>query len=183
MILIIGWIGTTLYLIGHAYISLLTIWQKKIYYSFNLAAAVCLVFSSVYNESWQAVVINGFWTVISLLLLLKVDLTSTKFSIRQYYAILSLFVLNLMIQSLQQSSLDYAALGWISAYVFSAAYLLFSAEKMCHSHYLLWNFLAATILLPQLWIDQNWPVFGLEIVWAMISIYGVVRKYEETQLI
>ncbi|GHB66255.1 hypothetical protein GCM10008107_14270 [Psychrosphaera saromensis] len=183
MILIIGWFGTFLYLIGHAYISLKQHWHKNTYYTFNLVAAISLIISSVYNASWQAVVVNSFWVIISVLLLLNVNLTSTKFTVRQYYWIFFALVANFVIQSLLKNQLDLASLGWIAAYVFSAVYLLFSAEKMLPRYYLLWNIFAALALLPQLWVDQNWPVFGLEVSWAIISAYGAIRKFEQAHLI
>ncbi len=183
LITAIGWLGTLFYLANHAYISLNKNWKKHIYYGGNAIAAGCLVLSSFYNQSWQAVVINSFWLVISAALLMNANLHALKFSPKLFYIIVGgmmmLFAGGLVIE--QQANL--ALLGWVSAVVFSGCYLLFSQEKMLPRFYLCWNAFAAIALLPQLWLDANWPVFGLEIAWALISIYGAVRRFEEVHLI
>ena len=74
-------------------------------------------------------------------------------------------------------------MGWFSAYIFCFGYLLFSGNKLKHSNYLLLNFVAASSLIPQLWNDQNLPVLTLEIVWAIISLYGVINKVKNAHLI
>jgi hypothetical protein len=183
MILIIGWLGTCIYLIGHAYISIVQGWEQKNYYIINLIAAICLIISSLFNYSWQALMVNLFWMVISILLLLNVNLTASKFTLKQYYWVFGGFLVNFIMQSIYKQEIDLASLGWIAAFVFSSVYLLLSAEKMLPRYYLLWNIFAALALLPQLWVDQNWPVFGLEISWAVISFYGAVRKFEQAHLI
>jgi len=183
MFLFIGWLGTFLYLVGHSYISFTHNWNKKVYYPLNLLAATCLIFISFYQNSWQAVVINSFWAIISILLLLGIDLKHFKFTVRQYNWLFFAFCINFIIQSTLKLEIDLTSLGWISAFVFSAVYLLFSATKMLPRYYLLWNIFAAISLLPQLWIDQNWPVFGLEIIWVIISSYGAVRRFEQAHLL
>ncbi|MGH1373107.1 MAG: CBU_0592 family membrane protein [Cellvibrionaceae bacterium] len=180
---LLGWFGTLLYLINHGYISLITKWKPSLYYGGNLVAALSLVITSVVAQSWQAVVINGFWALISILLLAKVDLK--RFAIAQswYMGGIALLWLWLAVISVQAAALDLTVLGWTSAYVFSLAYLLFSAGRMEPQHYLLWNGYAALALLPQLWLDQNLPVLTLEIAWACLSFYGAARKYSQIHLI
>lgn len=180
---LLGWSGTLLYLINHGYISLVEKWKPSLYYGGNLIAALSLVITSVVTQSWQAVVINGFWALISILLLAKIDLK--RFSIPQswFMAGVGLLWLWLAFTSVRAAAIDLAILGWTSAYVFSLAYLLFSAGHMAPRHYLLWNGYAALALLPQLWLDQNHPVFALEIAWACLSFYGAARKYSQVHLI
>ena len=182
-IAIIGWCGTILYLLNHAYISLDKQWRKSIYYSANAAAAICLIISSTINSSWQAVVINAFWAIISLSLLLNFNLASIKFSKRLFNLVVIVMLAVFVGQLVFYSQANLTLLGWTSAFVFSACYLLFSAEKMLPRYYLCWNAFAAIALLPQLWLDQNWPVFTLEIVWALISIYGAAKRFEEIHLV
>lgn len=183
MIIAIGWLGTLLYLINHTYISIKKNWQKKVYYGGNALAAICLIFSSYFTNSWQAIAINTFWAIISVALYFDVNLSSIKFSKRFFYSILGGLITIFLGGFLLQNQLNLALLGWISAFVFSGCYFLFSSEKMLPRYYLCWNAFAAIALLPQLWLDQNWPVFSLEIVWAIISLYGAARKFEEVHLI
>ena len=183
LLALVGWSGTLLYLLNHGYISLVQKWKPSIYYGGNLIAAVSLVITSVFAASWQAVVINGFWAVISMLLLAKVDLKRFSIPPSWFMAGLVGLWLWLLVKSVSDMALDLTILGWTSAYVFSFAYLLFSAERMAPRHYLLWNGYAALSLLPQLWLDQNLPVFGLEVAWACLSFYGAARKYKQIHLI
>lgn len=182
-IIFIGWLGTLIYLINHAYISLNKKWRKDIYYGGNALAALCLIVSSYIGESWQAVFINTFWALISIILLCNANLSSIKFSKRSFHIIVLSLLLIFFGEYLIQKKLSLALLGWTSAFIFSGCYLLFSSEKMLPRFYLCWNAFAAITLLPQLWLDNNWPVFGLEIIWAIISLYGAVRKFEQVHII
>ena len=67
---VIGWFGTVLYLINHVYISLNSQYKKNIYYVGNAIAALALVLSSLVVSSMQAVIINGFWAIVSVALLI-----------------------------------------------------------------------------------------------------------------
>jgi len=183
MIFVIGWLGTLVYLINHTYISINKNWQKNIYYGGNALAAVCLIISSYFTDSWQAIVINAFWAIISIALFFEVNLSSIKFSKRLFYVTLIALLTVFLAGYLVLDQLNLALLGWISTFVFSGCYLLFSSQKMLPRYYLCWNAFAAIALLPQLWLDQNWPVFSLEVVWAIISIYGAARKFEKVHLI
>jgi hypothetical protein len=180
---LIGWFGTLLYLVNHAYISLNKQWKKRVYYSGNAIAAVCLICSSYVAGSWQAVFINGFWAVISVALLCDANLRSITFSKNFFYVMVGAMLTYFLGEFALQQTLNLALLGWTSAFIFSACYLLFSTEKMLPRFYLCWNAFAAIALLPQLWLDQNWPVFSLEIAWAAISIYGAARRFKEVHLI
>ncbi|MGB1261558.1 MAG: CBU_0592 family membrane protein [Cognaticolwellia sp.] len=181
--ILVGWLGTILYLVNHGYISLIAKWRKNIYYAGNAIAAICLVISSTVSHSWQAVVINSFWTIISISLLFGFDLTNVKFNKHIFRVIVAAMLIVFCGQYLLEQTFNLTLLGWISAFVFSACYLLFSADKMLPRYYLLWNAFAAVTLLPQLWLDQNWPVFALEIAWAIISIYGAIRRFEQVHLV
>lgn len=183
MIIFIGWLGTLLYLINHAYISINKNWQQNIYYIGNAVAAICLIISSYFSVSWQAVVINTFWAIISIALLVGANLNVLRFNKRFFYAVVFVLLATFVGQYLVQNQLNFVLLGWSSAFIFSGCYLLFSQEKMLPRFYLCWNAFAAITLLPQLWNDGNWPVFGLEIIWAIISIYGAARRFEEVHLL
>lgn len=180
---ILGWIGIAFYLLGHAYISIVKNWKKVIYYSGNLIAAVSLVITSTALESWQAVVINVFWAVVSILLLMRYDLSKVPFSMLAFKIIFAVIWLVLIVVSVIKQSFQFDILGWSSAFVFCAGYLLFSANKMSLNMYFICTAYAASSLMPQLWFDQNWPVFTLEVCWTVISIYGLISKYKEPRLI
>lgn len=180
---IIGWIGTVLYLFNHAYLSLYAHWQKKIYYSGNLIAALCLVVSSLYISSYQAVVVNSFWALISIALLCHLPIAKLPASRRIFYSCLLIFFALLIFYFVADGLLRMDVLGWSASFAFSFAYLLFSSDKISKLQYLLWNTYAALALIPTLWLDQNIPVLALEIIWALLSFYGALRRYKNVHLI
>lgn len=186
MIAVLGWFGSVLYLINHAYISLIKDWKETWYYSGNLIAAVALVISSLFIASYQAVVINGFWAVISLLLLMKFDVTKLSFSKRIFYLGLAFFafaIVGVAYRNGATSEQFYTVLAWSSSYAFCLSYFLFCAKKLSQISYLALNAYAASALLPLLLVQQNWPVFTLEVCWAVISVYGIFAKLENSHLI
>lgn len=183
MIALIGWFGTCLYLLNHGYISFKSDWQKSWYYGGNAVAALCLTFTSYLNDSWQALAINGFWAFVSVAMLMNISVQRIPSSRQLFFAIVTVLLMWFIGQQIIQGHTNIALLGWIGAFIFTKCYLLFSQKKLTEEQYLWWNALAAIILLPQLWQDENWPSFALEVAWAMISIYGASRHKEEVHLV
>ena len=182
--LIIGWCGTVLYLLNHAYISLVKNWRPSVYFGANLLAASSLTVQSVYLASWQAAAINGFWMLISALLLLGVKMDSIKANAKAYF-IFSALLLALVLSSILYVDLAYyfEILGWSSAFFFCSSYFLFSAKRISSRAYLAINTYSAIALMPQLWTNANYPVFTLEVAWAIVSIIGIVKSYQDVHLI
>ena len=179
----LGWFGTCLYLVNHSYISLKVDWKPSLYYGGNIVAAMALVFSSLAISSWQVVSINGFWTAISLLLFFNVKLDKIKLKQQHFYFCISAFMLSLLLDLIQTGGLNITVLGWLSAFLFSAGYLLFAIGELPPHFYFITNAVAATIMIPQLWVDQNIPVLALEFIWAFISVYGALQHYSILRLI
>ena len=100
LLALIGWSGTLLYLLNHAYISLAPNWKSTIYYGGNLIAALCLVLTSAVAQSWQAVVINSFWAIISVLLLANISLKNAPFTQPLFNSGIALLWLSLIIAAL-----------------------------------------------------------------------------------
>ncbi|AEP29458.1 hypothetical protein GNIT_1334 [Glaciecola nitratireducens FR1064] len=182
--LILGWCGTFLYLANHAYISLVTSWRPKVYFSGNLFAATALTVQSVHLSSWQAAVINGFWMTVSTLLLIDVKIDSVKIRAKSYFSFSALMLLAASASFfLIEITTFYEVLGWSSAYFFCSSYFLFSAKIISSRAYLSCNVYAALALLPQLWLSANYPVLTLEVAWAIVSLIGIIKSYNEVHLI
>ena len=179
-IFFVGWAGTFLYLINHAYISFYKKYNKKNYFIINLIAALCLIFSSVIHESYQSIVINFFWAIISLLLILGFELSKIPVSKKLFYVMFCSLISILIFSFFLTSYINFSLLGWSSSLVFCFSYLLFCSNKFSLRSYFLCNGYAAIALLPQLWIDNNLPVFYLEIIWALISVYGFIFHQSKT---
>ncbi|GAA5131809.1 CBU_0592 family membrane protein [Thalassotalea piscium] len=186
IVAVLGWFGSILYLVNHGYISVNKEWKPNIYFTGNLIAALALVASSLLISSYQAVVINGFWALISILLIIKFDMSTIAFSKRAFYLGLILILAwsaYIAYKHGINSLAFFTYLGWSSSYVFCLSYFLFCSKKLNRISYLLLNAFAASALLPILWRQENWPVFSLEICWVLISIYGAYTQVDEVHLI
>jgi len=183
----VGYTGTLLYLVSHAYVSLKPAFNPRYYFSGNLVAATALVVSSSALFSWQAVCTNLFWALVSLQRLRGAPMPASvmlkahfqRFSRVLVIALLILLVISVWVQPLLAISL----LAWSSVAIFSVVYLLFAAGELDKKHYMWLNFAAAIIIMPQLWLDLNFPVLLLESCWAIVSLYGALRSNRATQLI
>lgn len=183
MIEFLGWFGTTLYLINHVYLSFCRDWRRGFYYSGNLIAASSLVASSAYLQSWQAVAINAFWAIISILILFKLNLRKLPLTSRRFILLFLVTLLICVVAYLKAPDQIWNLVSWIAAVLFSLSYLMFSAAKMPARYYQLCNFFAAGMCLPALWIQANYAVFALEVAWAFISIWAAVRQFNEAHII
>ena len=183
MIVILGWGGTLLYLLNHAYLSFIPNWNKTIYYSVNLIAALALVVSSVVLNSWQAVAINMFWAVVSALMVFEFSLRNLPILSRRFFLLLSVLVIVFVFAYLSSSEDIWNLVSWIAAVIFCISYLMFTISKMNSKSYQIANFFAAIMCLPALWLQKNFAVFALEIVWALISIWSALKNFEEAYII
>jgi hypothetical protein len=180
---VIGYAGTLLYLVDHAYISLSSAHNGRIYFAGNMIAATCLVITSAALSSWQPVIVNLFWAGISLQRMLggSVHILVRMDNWLQFAGGVCLLILAGSLGLMPERFLS--VLAWISVLMFAGAYLLFAAEQLQKSSYLLLNGFAALAILPQLWLDTNYPAFVLESVWAVLSFYGVLHTRRTSRII
>jgi hypothetical protein len=52
---------------------------------------------------------------------------------------------------------------------------LFASSFISRRRFLLYNMIAAYALVPILYLDKNYPVFVLEVIWGSISAFGYAR--------
>lgn len=184
---LVGYGGTLLYLVSHAYVSLQQDFNQRYYYAGNLVAATALVVSSTVLFSWQAVCTNLFWALVSLQRLRDLPLPANAV-LNSYFrrasrvvagALLGVLAISVFVKPL----LAIGLLAWLSVLIFSLAYLLFAAGELDKRRYLWLNFLAALIIMPQMWLDSNYPVLLLEGCWAIVSLYGALSINRATHLI
>jgi hypothetical protein len=179
-----GWFGTIMYLVNHAYISFVRDWRANVYYTGNLLAATALTVQSFYLSSWQAVAINGFWMITSMLLLLGVRMDRIKIRSLHYFTFSGILLASVLASIFFiELTQFYDVMAWSAAYFFCSSYFLFTAKRIPSRAYLAINIYAALALLPQLWLSANYPVFTLEIAWAIVSLIGMIRTYNEVHLI
>lgn len=175
LIYIMGWCGTVIYLASYAYLALVPHCNRNLYFIANAIAGSLLTFSSLALETWQAVVINGFWVVVSILALRGRTLP-LGFLNRTRLRVLVATVLGtaaLLWAVSEHHAIE--TLGWSSACAFCGSYLLFAGRALAADEFHLFNAYAATAILPALASDQNWPVLVLEICWLGLSIIAFVR--------
>lgn len=183
LLTLLGWLGTFLYLGNHAYLSLVPNCKMPRYYASNLLAAVCLIISSVFSTSWQAVMVNAFWAIVSLLLLKNGDISRLTFKPAYFYGAVVAMVIILLGYVWPFTDWLIAMLAWVATFLFCSCYLLFSAKRLAPRHYFLFNALASICLVPQMWLDQNWPVVALQIMWCLLSLVGAVNRYQQLGLL
>ena len=172
----IGWVGTVLYLGNHGLLAFDRIDRGRYYYAINLCAAALVTASSLMLASWQAVVVNGFWVVVSLLGLLGRRLALVPgVSLRTLLALCCVLVVVAAVAAFANGPLGIRLLGWSATALFCGIYLLYAVERISLSEFLAGNAAAAFCLVPVLAMDQNWPVVALELVWGALSVVGLVR--------
>ena len=167
-----GWLGTMLYLGAHLYLSGGGRAKWTVYYTVNFIAAFCISITSAVLHSWQAVIINVCWGLISAAGMGRLSLKFLRFNPVFLEVALGLcFVVSM-------GSLPFAArfsialLAWSATLAFSFGYLLCASERITKRCFFLYNAYAALVILPQLWIDTNYPTLALEVLWFGISLFG-----------
>jgi len=174
--LTLGWAGTALYIFAHGWISILKRSSDRGYYVINFCAAVLVVVSSMLLSSWQPVLINAFWALISLAALYRYKLPAL-FLTNRYLAFLVciVFCIGCIWFLLVDQVVGLYILAWSSVIAFCLSYWRFSSRQLSQKGYFLFSAYAAFILLPQLYLDENWPVFLLEVLWGSLSVIGYLR--------
>ncbi len=173
----LGWVGTTLYLGNHGYLSFHPDYKPKLYFALNFVAALALVISSSVISSWQAVATNAFWGVVSFIAIANISF-SRRVSLSEIWIAAPIAVGS--ITGMAYAVVDYATgmtiLGWAAGALFCAAYLLFTTGAIKRSRFLIYNIIAAMSLMPILYLQGNWPVFALEAAWIAVSLFGWTRE-------
>ena len=170
----LGWLATTAYLIGHLYLAVKPDFQARIYYGLNLFGGVGFVISSAAIASWQSVIINVFWALISLAAL-KGEMNLPQFKASRWWLIGPAFLAAII--GLLYLSINYALgsniMGWAGTAIYVLGYYLFTVKAVKSWQFLTYNTIAAIILLPVYALDDNWPAFALSAIWSLISLYGL----------
>lgn len=176
LVSLIGWLGTVSYLLAHFYLALTHDPRVRMYYVVNLLAALMLVFSSVVIASWQAAATNVFWALISLAIVLRYA-PQVSFKLSERWLIAPCVMLGLvgMGRSLFDFYTGMSLLGWAGTLLFGLSYLLFASGVIQRRRFLWYNMTAAYALVPILYLDDNLPVFVLELAWGSISAVGLLR--------
>lgn len=168
----IGWLGTVLYLTSYLYLSIYKHASLLVYHACNFVAAACITVVSVVLHSWQAVVINVIWGLISVARVFEQPLGFLRFKPAYLEAVLglcsgvALFALPFL------PAFSFNLMAWSATMAFCLGYLLFASEMVGKSRFFIYNAFAALVILPQLWVDVNYPTFAMEMIWFVISIYG-----------
>lgn len=174
--ILIGWVGTLLYVASYLYLTFSPAFKPSRYYLGNLLAAICICVVSLALFSWQALIINLFWVVVSFAGLkdwkLGIKLPNQIVSI----AIMSVIVItSVVIFSFFKSALGISMMAWSSTICYCFGYLLFTNQILEEDTYFIVNGVCSILIIPELWNDQNYPTVVLQIIWLIISITGFIR--------
>ena len=71
-------------------------------------------------------------------------------------------------------------LGGVGVSCFLLAFYMLQKNAWKHDSaiYLMFNLVGALLVLCSLWIDWNLSAFVLEAIWALISIWGLIKLYK-----
>lgn len=178
---IIGWSGSILYLLSYILLAINLIDKGRVYYYLNIVAALFVIIISFEKTTYQAVVINFLWGLISFNSIYKFFKTSAPLKPAFFRFINILLLLTVTAITLLNANFGIQLFGWLSVIYFISSYFYFASNYISEKEFHIWNFLAALAIIPQLYIDQNWPVIVLEVFWAAFAVWGY--KTEEGKLI
>ena len=71
-------------------------------------------------------------------------------------------------------------IGVLGVVAYLASYFLLQIERLRFDdyHYLFLNVLAAILIIISLLSEFNLSAFLIEVVWVVISVYGLVRRWQ-----
>lgn len=170
---ILGWLGTFLILGNHAALSAGRIGRGRLYYGVNLAGSLAVTVYSLTIASWQAVAINLFWTIISLVALTGSE-AAHRIALPEKLPVTLVSFLALAggVTVLFDIELSLHLFGWAGALLLCASYLLFSSETISRRRFLLYNIFVGIAVSPVFILHANWPALALEAIWSVISLAG-----------
>ena len=64
-------------------------------------------------------------------------------------------------------------IGWFSVVVFLSCYLSFSVGEITEYQYFKYNVFVSLSIIPQMYLDNNFPVVFLGFSWLLITIFGL----------
>lgn len=182
MMEVVGWSGTLLYLAAQILLSVYALPRKK-YVLLNALAAFLVSVYSLYAWSLQPVFINVVWTALSLIGL-KVMAGEIAAGPKRPVAgnRVSLLIMNLgaVVFLLGYWLLDISLvlwLSWLSFWLYSATYFSFIFFRLSDFWFFLYCIVSAAIIIPQLYIDSNYPVIGVQALWIFWSTVGLFRVW------
>lgn len=179
---VVGWLGTLLYLLAHSLLSLGVINRFK-YVALNAAAALVVSFYSVYEWSLQPVFINIVWSGLSFWgLFLHSDEnpqdTGQKRGSRDMLYSVLIIVSGLVAISVALVFIKFSLffiLSWLSVWLYSSTYFSFIFLRMSDRWFFILCIVSAAIIIPQLFLDSNYPVIGVQVLWIFWSLVGLFR--------
>ncbi len=173
----IGWFGSILYIVSYFLISLNFIRKNKLYYVLNFMSAFLIVVVSLYKKTYQPVFINLVWMYISYMgyKKQKIHLKFINKSLMSFISIL--FILAFLVYIiLKQYGLSFEVLAWFSVFAFCGSYFLYSLNKINDKTFHFYNLLAATSIMPKVFIYHNYQVLVLEVMWAILALYAFLKN-------
>lgn len=173
---IIGWVGSTLYLVSYFLLAYKLINKSKFYYMLNTVAGILAAILSIYKETWQTVFLNLFWVFISIFAYYNRWLNLSIVSPRIFNISIGLIIcISMIVVLFEKHDLGIDILAWSSVYLFIISFYLISMRKISLQVFNLYNFIAAIMIIPKMFVYQNYQVASVQIIWALIAINAYYR--------
>ncbi len=127
-------------------------------------------------KSYPVVVLNVFWSLISILGYFGVKLESKKsFSPIVFNILITIVSVSMII--LMNKNVD--SLSFTTTFIYVAAYLLFSVSALSKLDYLLWCSIGFLLIFPHLIEKEQFAVSINEIYGFVIGIVGIIKIIKE----
>lgn len=173
----VGWMGSFLYVLAYVLLALKRIPPGHLYFSLNVIAAIGVILVSLMKGSYQAIALHLLWGGVSICALTHYRLSAIAIDV----AWLRIPTFGMLAFAATLFLADYPRLGiaviaWACVFVLSLSYLLFVEVKITALEFHIWNFLAAALIVPQLFLDGNWQALVLEVIWTLASLVGVCNN-------
>jgi len=176
----IGWIGSILYISAYFLLSNKTIEQGSLYYLLNIIAAIFVLVVSVYKNTIQPVFLNLFWAYFSYIAYKKIKFRFNFIHVKIFnLCIVFLLIFSLASILISKYHLALDILAWTSVFTFVVSYYLYSMHKIELHQFNIYNLIAPLVIIPKMYVFENYQVVVLEIIWAILALKAIQGKQRE----
>jgi len=174
---IVGWVGSTVYILAYFLLTYKIIKKDKMYYLLNKVAAALIIIISIKKNTFQPIVINGLWLYISYLGYNNINFKLSFLNKNVMHIVTFIMIgISLLIGLIYDRDISFEVLAWFSVFAFSISYFLFSNQEIKERTFHFYNFIAAIAIIPKMYIFGNFQVVFLEVLWAMFALQAYIKS-------
>tara|TARA_Y100001960_G_C14649223_1_gene814938 strand:+ start:96 stop:656 length:561 start_codon:yes stop_codon:yes gene_type:complete len=174
----LGWLAVSIFFICHIYVSVFNDLNRKAFFALNTLAAFLMIISSWAISSWVIVIYNIFWIIISSISFINKSKLKSLITVKHLKLLISLILILAFATLMHDMMISINILGYGSIAIMLNTYLLYSTKQLERVDYLKYDLVAMFIILPQLFIDKNYPALTSESIFIFITAFGLIKYYK-----